>query len=346
LRDSASVAALCLLAACAGHRASVSRQTAPGVTRDAIRGEVAAEGPIDARVVQDDATLVVFYSGELDGSMDDCGCPGNPRGGLPRLKAYIDAERRANPGTPDLLLGGGYWLNDDVDLSGALRKDARARNVWMTRGLAAAGFTALNTSLFDLAGVAELGRAAADLPMVSANVRLTATGRSRPEPVGPRPWIAVNRGGIRVGVTGITQQGDALADTPDLEATDPTSGADAAIGELATRADVIVLLAFHVQDRARDLAERHPEVDVVVDTDQHRETSAPFRVGNAVWVKSAWKGERLGELRLWLQEGRVISALDRQVDLDPEIPGDLELFTLVDRARREIQASEREIFEP
>src|SRR5215510_7083709 len=39
----------------------------------------------------------IFYGAELMGSIDDCGCPGHPQGGLPWRLGYTEGFRAAYP---------------------------------------------------------------------------------------------------------------------------------------------------------------------------------------------------------------------------------------------------------
>jgi 2',3'-cyclic-nucleotide 2'-phosphodiesterase (5'-nucleotidase family) len=212
----------------------------------------------------------------------------------------------------------------------------------MLLGLRALGFDALNIGFPDLPGVGELGSALQGLPVTSANLRV----RSPVEAFAPTTHLLVERDGLEVGFVGISRTSGDLPAPPSFDVAAPYESARNALRELSGRADLVVLLAFGAPSEARRLAEENAEIDVVIDTFQHRETGAAFRVGQAVWVRAPYEMQRLGELRLWLRDGRVVAALDRQIDMDPEIPDHPELSALQREARQAVRAKQIEIFGP
>ncbi|MFH1466711.1 MAG: hypothetical protein ABIO70_20160 [Pseudomonadota bacterium] len=328
-----------LLAAC--HATPPAALPVAGSTA-ALAGERVVEGTLASRVVRDDADLVIFYGGEQRGSMETCGCPKEPRGGLPRLAAYLEASVAANPDTPWILVGGGWFLDDVIGLDGQLRADVRVADRWMLRGLAAQGaWTALNVGFTDLPGLVDGAAEAPALPLVSANIRPRAEG------VPPiADWIGVQAGAHRVGITGISAAGVGFLPAPEYAVAPPAPAAEAALAAHADGADVVVLLAFQAIDEARQIAERNPRIDVVIDAFHHSEVVPPFTVGGAVWVKSSHETMALGELRLWLDDGHVVRALDRKIDLDPDIPGQRAMVDIAVQAHQEIEAAERELWGP
>jgi 2',3'-cyclic-nucleotide 2'-phosphodiesterase (5'-nucleotidase family) len=297
--------------------------------------ELVSDGRLPDRLSPpDDAGLVVFYSGEQQGSLDPCGCATRPRGGLPRMASYTNAVHTAHPETPAIHVNGGYWLEDAVGLDGSPRADVPLLNRWMVTGLQQIGLDAINVGYNDLAGLRSLGEdGAPDLPMVSANV----------EGKGIAPYLIVQRGELSVGITGITVRGPSFIPTPGFVLTDPLTAAQSVIEQLADRTDVIILLSFQSSDAAKRLA-RQGHVDIVVDTNTHRSLDAPFRVGDAVWVRSHFQTMRLGELRLGLGRDRIDWAVDRKIDLDDQLPDEPNLATVSRMARKELRAIEREIF--
>lgn len=314
----------------------------PGVNAGSLRSEIVREGSLERRLVQDDASMVVFYGGELRGSMDTCGCPKEPRGSLARVKAYIEAERRLNPSTPELRIAGGHFLDDAIALGGGLRDDAKVANLHMVRGLRASGFTAINVGAPDLLGMARGGATMGEIPLLGTNTRRTSAAKE--DVISPAPFLLVERGAMRIGILGISGQGGTEPFCQDYELIPAEPAVEKALEELGDRVDIIILIAWQTPSEARRIVEKHPEIDLVVDTYLHRETSTLFTVGETLWVKAAFEFQRLGELRLWVNNGRVETALDRQIDMDPEIPGDASLLELSREAREAIQRSMIEIF--
>ena len=318
---------LMALAACA-------RPPPPALT--AARSELIVEGRLKDRVSAQPADAVIYYAGEHKGSLETCGCPKRPRGSLPRLAAYLEASREASPGVPDALVHGGYWLEDSMGFDGGLREDVPVMNRWMIEGLGALGVDAANLSFQDLPGV--LGLEAMPPWVVSANV--TAVG----DAPAPAPYVVSARGGLKIGVTGITAEGMTFVPTPEYAIGDPVAGALAALAALEGEADLLVLLAFQSPEAARQIAEQSPALDVVVDTSMHREFYEPLTVHRAVWVRSHYQTMRLGELRLQEEGGYVTGAFDRKIDLDPEVPDDAAQKAIMKDARKELEGVQAEMY--
>lgn len=330
-----------LLLACAPHPAAPVSPTA--ATTDAaagaprarggdLHGELVVEGPLGARLSRAPADLAVFYAAEHKGSMETCGCPKRPRGSLARLEAYVDAARET---APSVLVHAGWWLQDPVGLDGAVKDDLAVMNRWMVRGLEQGEWDAINVAGPDVYGLARLPEgAAAGLPLVSANV-------SGP---GIAAYRIVERGGLHVGITGITIPQPSMGEAAPYTVADPMSAAPV-VAELATRADVVVLLAWQAADAARAIA-KEAGVDVVVDAAAHREFVEPARVGDAAWVYAHYETMRVGELRLDVEDGAVVGGLDRKIDLDPDMPDDPALAKLARQARAEIDEAQKALYGP
>jgi 2',3'-cyclic-nucleotide 2'-phosphodiesterase (5'-nucleotidase family) len=329
--------ALALVVACAtvaGGAAPVDRAEPPPPT--ALVGELAVEGPLRARLSAAPADLVLLYGSEHKGSMETCGCPRRPRGSLARLDAYADAVRRKD--TP-VLVHAGYFLEDGTDFEGRFRPDVALQDRWMVEGLSATGWDAINVAgpdLVALMAMAADGAPAVPLPMVSANVRAP----------GLRTHVVVERGGLRIGITGISAPPVTMAPIPDGAVLEPVAAARAVLDSLAQESDVLVLLAYQSADAARALARLVPALGVVVDAGQHRDFLSPVLTGGTAWVFSTYQTMRLGELRVRTRGHRVLGGVDRKIDLDPDMPDDPEVAALQARARAEIDAAQQALYAP
>jgi hypothetical protein len=277
-----------------------------------VLSEPAGSGSVRKQVIRDDASVVLLFGGEQRGSLDTCGCPRWPRGGLPRIEGYrAVAERRSN--VPYVLLNTGYWLDDTIGVDGQMRRDVRVLNQWMMRGVAAGGWDALNVSRHDLPFVAE----GVSEAVVSASID------------GVSDVQMVRVGDLVIGVTGIAG--------PSLSALEPEgfdyepdvhASLDRVMPKLAA-ADLVVVLAYDIGREARSIAQRS-DVDVLLEAGTFESRFEPFVEGDTIWLRSRNQTKRLGELRLWLDDERIVRAVDRRIDLDDRIPSDKELAELRD----------------
>ncbi len=301
----------------------------PPPNASVLRSELLIDGSLQQRLSSEAADLVVLYGGEQKGSMDTCGCPRRPRGSFPRMGAYVEAIQRSE--VPMVLVNPGYWLEDAQGFDGVQRADMAAMDRWMIQGMKALPWSGINLAPQDLAALVTVQEEAKGLPLLSANAD------------GAPPYQIVEVGGHKIGITGIAGPVPTLTD-PLYKLQDPGS-AGPTIEALSQKADVIILLAYQASDAAKRLAERYPSIDVVVDAAGYRDHFQPLVVGHAVWVFSHYQTMRLGELRLRLQDGSVVGALDRQIDLDPSMPEQSKLETMLRQAKVEIDALQQQLFQ-
>lgn len=285
-----------------------------------ISSEALVDGPMASRLAKEPADLVVLYGGEHKGSLETCGCPHRPRGSLARAETVRAATR-----DPYVLVNAGYFLEDPTGFDGAVRADIVESNRWMAQGLGAGRWDALNVGTPDVAALASLDAASRDgLPLVSANL------------VGPgiEPWVIVERGGRKIGITGVSGEDMTLGGVGAYHLANTRQAVDV-VARLAAQVDVVILLAWHAEDLAATLA-RKADVDVIVDANLHREQGVPRLVGGAWRVDSYFETMRLGELRLRLEGGAITGGVDRQIDLDPSLGDDPGMLALQHEARTAI----------
>lgn len=268
----------------------------------------AIEGSARKRLAGDPADLVILYAGEQDGSQDPCGCPENPRGSLGRLEAYASAVREQ--GAPVVVVNAGNWLKDALGDDNRLRGDARIADAHMLAAVEAGSWTALNVSFRDLPYLAEVDR------YPSGAVLANASGDK-----GPAPFVLVPAGERTVAITGVTAWSKRYLQPDGLELQDPVEALTALIPELRQQADVVVVLAYGLGRRAKEVAAL--DLDVLVEADTFRSTFEPIVEGDRIWVRSNFGTQRLGELRLRLEDGpdgtSIAGAHVRAVDLDDGI---------------------------
>lgn len=295
---------------------------------DGLAGELVSHGALADRLAPpDDSSVVILYSGEQRGDVAPCGCADTPRGGVPRTAAYMDSI------ADGVRVFGASWLDDGTTLDGQPMADAAVKNGHMIASLEALRVDVANVGLTDAIALSRMDHPPI-LPMVSANI----------EGPGVSPYAIIERNGLRVGFTGVAAPGHISISTPRYVRHDP-SDAEPVIDELAEHTDLIVLLNDGATSASKKLI-RSGHIDVVIETAKYRAFEVPFRQGSAVWVRSHDQGQRLGELRLTLEDGRVTGATDRKIDLDMSMPDSPSLARIADQAEADLKALDRALFAP
>lgn len=234
-------------------------------------------------------------------------------GGLPRLAAAIQRERRAAEarGAGVLVVDGGDWFQGTPE--GALDQGRGFLDA-----LAQVGHDALvvGNHEFDH-GVAVLTGhlAAVALPALLANVRDAEGQRVQ----GTHAWKIVERSGLRIALVGLLTPA-----TPDITHSSTRAlifeSAAATLTsvkqQLDDEVDWILPICHLGIEHERALALAHPWLDVIVGGHSHTYLRTGVEVGTTLVVQAGDKASVLGRVDLWFDaEDRVVKKEARLIDL-------------------------------
>ena len=346
-----ALAAGCLLALPASHVLG-QRDKAPvrsQADRKALARKPAPSGKLRDRLGADDGYgIVVFYSADIHGNLEVCGCPIHPLGGVARRMGYINAFRQRSPEAATLLVDAGYIYSDDLKSDGSgLKADARLMNDWIVRANETMPLAVVNLSYRDLRYAGELLRPDATLKneksaIVSANIKA-----ANPSGTNPAPYVIKTvsskrlKDPVRIAFIG-------LSDTPPEEYKDsavasgftieePLAAAKAALAEVRDKADVTVIVGYLRLTTANKVALQNDDLDVIIVSDGRGLVPDPKQVNNALILYAAKETKHLGELRMYTDAAGVVDRFTaRYVELDEIIPDDPQMAAMTKQARREI----------
>ncbi len=266
-------------------------------------------GLIGAGSAAAQSTLRLVYTGNTNGYLTDCGCPGDPKGGLARRVTILDSLRRAGP---IVLIDGGDLLSPRTD-----RQRSDSLVVRLTERM---GYDALVLGDQDLR---DLGLVAG-LPWIGG---LSLDGQR----LAPAVGRIIRRGGVTIGLVGWTDStavaGRLGVTAPGIETLAPT------IRDLKRAgATVLVGLVHGGYDAQQRVAKRFPQLDVVLAAHDMGQFSRAERHGRASLIQVGADGEFVGELTLRLdRRHRVQSATNRLLPLGRAVPGDADVLREVAR---------------
>jgi hypothetical protein len=185
----------------------------------------------------------LFFTVELKGEIEPCGCNSDPLGDLARLAALIADTRKTRPAG---LIDGGSTLFASLEVAPADKAQAELKARLIETQLPRLGLLAAGLGAYDLSG----GRALLAPPRQAANA---------PPGFPVEAPKLVELGGIKIGIFGLV---DALA-VPG--ATDMGAAARTQIAALRHQgAQVVVMLAQVDREGARALVKAAPGADLVV----------------------------------------------------------------------------------
>ena len=245
------------------------------------------EGYQPARVAE------IYFTTEVSGYVEPCGCTSEPLGGLPRLATLVSGGKAAHG-----LIDAGDLLLPTNGLEPVTREQHLAKARIIARAYRRLGAIALNVGPADISAgetlLTELQQEGA-VPFVSANVRPSGEGGA----LIARSFVRVV-GGIRIGLTGVATPEKVAAVAPSLTVLE--HGPALRTEVLALRqagAEVVIVLAHVGESGAMELAELVPEADLIIrapGTPIERSVVAPKRVGPVIVAEAGSQGQYVGRI--------------------------------------------------
>ncbi len=260
-------------------------------------------GGKSSSTTRDQATVTLFFSTELRGNIEPCGCTSNPMGDLARTAAVIAEARKASPAF--LYVDGGSTLYDH----------ANHTNEPGRRGQEEAKAKLLVSALTETLGVDALGLGPDDLVMGTAGVRPPRQAANLPADTGIpiAPPAVFERGGVRIGVFGVVSP--ALLAPLSIRADDPVAAARRAITTLrGERAEAIVAIAHMNRKETAALVKAVPEIDFALVAHDAPEPNAvqpeAVRIGDSYLIRPANRGQVLSRVDVTVRgPGRFTDAI-------------------------------------
>ena len=279
--------------------------------------------------------LPIYFTCDVRGRLEPCGCFTGQFGGLTRLKTVLDAEAPADA------------LRLDVGDAIAGREDFhRIEYGYILRAFEAMKFDALNVghreAQLSAAQLRELKRTS-PVPILSANLLDKATGK----PVFDA-WRIVERGGFRIAVIGLL---DPLGLERDLGEGLTVENMDAAItrclAEVRSKSDLIVLLAFADEEALAQLAQQFYEIHVILGGKVRQPAQELKKENRSLIYFVTNEARALGILRLRLAGGMPCKPVASEVKfLHDRIPQDKAFRQLAQDYRDEIRRTRLAVDDP
>jgi hypothetical protein len=326
--------------------------------RKKLARKPAPSGTIANRLGTDDGYgLVVFFSGDIHGNLEVCGCPIHPMGGVARRMGYINAFRKRSPGASTILVDTGNIFSDELNTDRTtLRADAKLMNDWIIRANETMPLSVVNLSYRDLRYARGFLTPEARLKpeksgIVSANIRSEDSSTINPAPYKIVTVTAPRlKKPVRIAFIGLSD----LAPEEYQEGVkasrfvidDPLAAAKKALAEVNDKADVTVIVGYLRMTTANKIANQNDDLDVIIASDGRGLVPDPKQVNNALVMFGAKETKHLGELRMYTDaEGVVDRFTTRYVELDEVIADDPAMAVMTKQARREIDAAQTRMAE-
>lgn len=284
----------------------------------------------------DPQRLTIVFTGDMRGEIENCRCPKEDFGGLPRRAKYIDEVRKE---TDDILL---LDVGDVLSLfTPDFGKEEISHNAFIS-------FKAMNIMGYDVMNVGEsdivLGEAflkqkqdTLSFPLISANIVDKYSG----DEIFFKPYVVKTmKNGLRVGILGLVNEryilnSDRLDILPNKEV------AARFIPELKSKSDIVIVLGHLGLPYSIELAEAVEGIDVVLSGHWDVESQKPIKKGNTLIMPTTYLSRKIGRLDLKIDRGGIYSYDWESTPLDEKYDGNKIVENLISKMPRSKTEKER-----
>ncbi len=254
--------------------------------------------------------LYVFYTGDILGEIDLCGCPKRPMGGVARRAKYIERFFKLKRGVLQLEAGNSFFRYHPRDYQPTDFEKQSALIIAKT--CAKLGVDAVNIGAYDLsAGVdflkelKERTKPWGKLNLISSNL----FKKSDQKPVFPQVKI-IKRAGLKIGIFGLMSKPMHL--TSELFVAEPEQTAEQMVSLLKKeKADLIVGLFNLGLKKSREICREIDGIDLVIVSGYPQYLWEPVIENGCLLVQAGPGGKYLGELKLTLFSERKKAGKDK-----------------------------------
>lgn len=338
---------LCVGAFSSSFKTTQAQQPSPTAQddREKLAKTPATTGTLKDRLGKDDGyAATLFFSADIGGNLEVCGCPIRPLGGIARRLGYINAFRQRSPDAATMMVDAGHIFSDETGESGDLNADAKLMNDWIVRANEQMELAVVNVSHRDLKYVQRVLAPNAVLKpekatLISANIQAsnlniapytikTLTAKRLKKPVriafiGLSELPPDNKKEV------IAKQGFTFAD--------PVETAKTTLAEVKDKADINIIVGYFKPGTANKLATQNSDLDLIISYDERGFVHDPKQVNNALILYASRQSKYLGELRFYADaNGEIERFTNRYVELDSVIPDDPAMLETTKKARAEI----------
>ncbi len=266
-------------------------------------------------------TLTILYTNNTNGNLVACDCGDIPMGGLARRMTVFRRVREENSrtlavDTGDLLEQFGF---------------RRAQDSVVLALYPLFGYDAVTIGDNEFANgrdFFERNVRGAPLPYTSVNLRFDSTG------VQPPAAVRKSVNGLSVVIVGYTPASNLAYSTqrsPLPFHLGNEWGLASAVAHWRDSADVLILLSHAGYEADVELAQRHPEIDVIAGSHSQMEIRDSLREGETILVQAGGNGTHVGRLDLTIRDRSIVGFENRLIPLDSTVADDPEMAKTIAR---------------
>lgn len=271
--------------------------------------------------------LTIFFSSNVSGTFEPCGCKAHPAGGLARRAGYVHSFGQQSKD----------WVME-IDLGNYFEMPgphAEAVNQLLLESLQEFPIQVMNLASDDLHFWPTLHSKASATQVISANLKPRRSSVPQPKPYAivqvPAAELGLSKD-LRIGFLGVTDP-SLVKPNSGMKGTDPLTAVQSVKKTVLEKegADFLILLTDLPRHSSQiesgsllyELAQQNPEVAAILNTERRYILFPPQMVNNAVILSGVERGRHLSRLTLTLDESGQVQEIDHDtVELKEGIPED------------------------
>jgi 5'-nucleotidase len=269
-------------------------------------------------------TVVVVYTHNTNGVLENCDCPERSYGALEKRAALIDSLRNSNQNM--LLLDTGDIL--DIRTNPLLHKYIVMAYDYVNYDCWTPG---------DQDFVEGLDFFFNKLMKMSAQM-VTSNIRYENNIIG-KPFAIKKFGNTRIGITGTIREDlhrflD-LASGKDIKFENQMSSLEPVVKELSEKSDYIILLSHSGIDRDRKIATMFPKIDLIIGGHSQTILNQPELVGSTFITQAGESGYRTGIFKIIFQNKKILSTASDMILLQRGMADDPSVLKMIQNYHQE-----------
>ncbi len=267
--------------------------------------------------------ITIVYTSNTNGIIENCGCPGNPLGGLDKRQTIFQKLITENKNI--LFLDAGDMLSS----IGFAEKDKFVVKAYEAMPYDAIGLGDQEFSngieFFESEVKNKLGK-----KIISANLRYSHSGKNIAQ-----EYIVKEISGVKIGITSVVIEDPFMLmdeeKVKDVKVEDYKTALRKVINALKDKVDIIILLSHLGYIRDTGLPNEFPEIDVIIGSHSQTLLTEPERYGKTIVAQAGKNGEHVGclEIEFDLGSKKIVSFSNKFYPLFKEIKGDSKIGQII-----------------
>ncbi len=278
-------------------------------------------------------SMQIFYSGNIEGYLEPCGCKGKSGGGLARWATFI--KENVSESQINLVLDSGYFVSYDEDIK-------KLKSEYILKVMSEIGYDAINLSEKDISQIGKKKLLNLNLPFVSSNIFHLESMELLTKPYIIKSFTTSNKE-IKIGIFGLAQQIN--LEKEGLIIKEPINVAKEIVKELKNKCDIIIVITQLNKEKSLLLAKEVEGIEIII-CDRFRSPKERLtKVDNTIILQPGYQGEYTTAIKLYLDDKEKIASFkEKYVSFDNTTPLNKEIVKIIDEYKKKIK--EKALTEP